>query len=87
MRKEGFVMEEAIKEYSGEQVKRQLSSRLRELRIKREMSQKDVAEQLHMSRSTYTYYEAGRTLPDLVLLLKLAKLYRLPLNELLRGLD
>ena len=36
-------MEEAIKEYDGEQVKRLISSRLRELRIKREMSQKEVA--------------------------------------------
>ena len=80
-------MEEAIKEYDGEQVKRLISSRLRELRIKREMSQKEVDERLHMCRSTYTYYEAGKTLPDITMLLKLSGLYRMPLCELLQGLD
>ena len=37
---------------------------LRKLRLKAGYSQKNVADLLNVSRSTYTYYETGKTSPD-----------------------
>lgn len=63
-----------------------LGSNLRFLRNCFELSQAEVADFLNISRSTYTYYELGRTQPSLETLCKIAMLYRISLNDLL-GVD
>ncbi|MCS0823170.1 helix-turn-helix domain-containing protein [Cytobacillus firmus] len=52
-----------------------LAERLRELRKKNKMTQKDVANFLGISESGYGYYEQGRNEPSLETLRKLASKY------------
>lgn len=49
-----------------------LRQRLIGLRQKEGLLQRDVADQLHIDRSTYSYYERGKTNPPLDILIKLA---------------
>ncbi len=55
-----------------------LQKMLRNVRLSCGFSQRQVAEVLHMSRSTYTYYECGKTSPDVGTLRALATLYDVP---------
>lgn len=59
--------------------------RLRNLREYYGYNQADVAQILHISRSTYTYYESGKMQPKINTLIKLAVLYNISLNYLLCG--
>ena len=63
-----------------------LRNRLIGLRQKEGLLQRDVADTLHIVRSTYTYYERGKTNPPLDILIKLAKLYGVSADYLL-GLE
>lgn len=56
----------------------QLSKYLKECRLEHEMSQRQVAELLRIDRSTYSYYEAGRYIPPIPILLRLSKLFNVP---------
>ena len=48
------------------------------------LSQRQVAGELGLSRSAYTYYETGKTTPSAVDLFTLAQLYRVPVEEFFR---
>ena len=61
-----------------------LSEALKMLRKRFEMTQKEVADALRIDRSTYTYYEIGRTKPDFSALCKLARLYKVSLDDIAR---
>lgn len=56
---------------------------LRFFRKQNELTQKQVAEALHIDRSTYAYYERGTTEPSLITVGKLAKVFNVPVSELL----
>ena len=58
-----------------------LAARLRELRLQVGYSQKNVADLLNVNRSTYTYYETGKTTPDPMTLNRIAKIFVVPLAE------
>ena len=60
-----------------------INERLRELRIKSGYTQSQIAKILNIDRSTYSYYEIGKTMPDLSALVTLAKIFNISLNELL----
>ena len=60
-----------------------LNEKLREFRELCECSQQQVADCLNVDRSTYSYYESGRTEPSVDNLKKLARLFRVSMNELL----
>ena len=62
-----------------------LSERLRYLRTLHGFTQRQVADVLNIERSTYTYYETGKTHPDIQALIKLAKLYRITTDYLIMG--
>lgn len=62
-----------------------LKERLRYLRNLHGFTQKQVAEALNIERSTYTYYETGKTHPDLNAIVKIAKIYSVTLDYLLVG--
>jgi transcriptional regulator with XRE-family HTH domain len=62
-----------------------LGKNLSHLRKKRGMSQKQVADFLNVHRTTYTYYEIGKTVPSLRTLMQLANLFEVDLDELLRA--
>ena len=63
--------------------KLQLMKKLRELRVKSGYTQQQVSEILNCTRSTYTYYEIGKSSPDLPTLVKLAKIFNVSVSELL----
>lgn len=60
-----------------------INERLRELRVKCGYTQNQVAKLLNIDRSTYAYYETGKTRPDVFSLLLLSKIFNIPINELL----
>lgn len=53
--------------------KKAIGDRLREVRTKFGFTQDQVANALHIDRSTYTYYELGKTSPDVPTLMMLAQ--------------
>ena len=56
--------------------------RLRKLRKGHGLTQQQVAEYLHLDRSTYAYYESGRTKISIDMLLRLADLFRVTISDL-----
>lgn len=60
-----------------------LSDSLRAIRTMRGMTQQQVAEKLGVDRSTYTYYETGKTNVDVKTLLKLADIFHASYMDLL----
>ena len=59
------------------------AARLRVARHYRELSQKVVAAHLHLDRSTYAYYETGKSLPNLRTLRDLCTYMKVPVDFLL----
>lgn len=55
-----------------------LRNMLKKIRLLCGYSHADVAKALGISRPTYTYYELGRTAPDMVTLVALARIYGVP---------
>ncbi|OCN02523.1 helix-turn-helix transcriptional regulator [Caproicibacter fermentans] len=64
-------------------MKIRINERLRELRIKSGYTQNQIAKILNIDRSTYSYYEIGKTMPDVSALMILAKVFNISINELL----
>ena len=64
-------------------MKLRINERLRELRVKSGYTQSQIAKILNIDRSTYSYYEIGKTMPDISVLITLAKVFNIPINELL----
>lgn len=56
---------------------------IKQLRIANEYTQKQIAEILNIDRSTYAYYESGKTKPDIAQLAKLARLYNVSVDSLI----
>jgi len=52
-----------------------------------ELSQQQVANTLNVDRSTYTYYETGKTTPSASTLLKLAKVFNVPCSIFLESIN
>lgn len=61
--------------------------RLRELRERRKLTQKDVAEQLHISQQSYGFYENGTRDPNPEMLSSLADFYNVTTDYLLERSD
>jgi len=57
-------------------------SLLRKLRRENGLTQQQVADYLHLDRSTYAYYESGRTKVNIDILIRLAKLFQVSLAQL-----
>jgi len=55
---------------------------LKRLRLYCGLTQKQIADLLNIDRSTYTYYETGKTVPDVETLKKLSRLYYITLDTL-----
>jgi putative transcriptional regulator len=58
-----------------------MKNRLRELRTAKEWSQSDLAEKVGVSRQTVNAIETERYDPSLPLAFKLARLFKLPVEE------
>lgn len=61
----------------------ELGARLKESRLNKGYSQKDVAELLHISRQAISKWENGNSYPDLDNLIKLSQHYEVTIEELL----
>ena len=59
-----------------------MNNQLRELRAAREWSQNDLAERLRVSRQTVNAIETGKYDPSLPLAFKIARLFKLPIEEI-----
>ena len=64
-----------------------LKDRLRELRKNRNISQREAAGALHLSREAYTMYESGQRLPGCDVLVALADYYGVNVDYLLGRCD
>lgn len=64
-------------------MKIRINERLRELRIKSGYTQNQIARILNIDRSTYSYYEIGKTMPDVSSFVILAKVFNISISELL----
>ena len=60
-----------------------LGMRLRKFRKENGYSQSHIANVLGIERSTYTYYETGKTVPVIFDLMRLADLYDISMDSLL----
>ena len=60
-----------------------INERLRELRVKSGYTQVQIAKILNIDRSTYSYYEIGKTTPDISVLITLSKVFNIPINDML----
>ena len=65
-----------------------LSRNLKNFRMKKRVSQNEVAEYLGIDRTTYTYWETGKTPIPLIQLVNLCKYYGLSdISDLLKGVN
>lgn len=59
-----------------------MKNRLREMRTAKEWSQSDLAEKLEVSRQTVNAIETGRYDPSLPLAFKLARLFKVAIEDI-----
>ena len=62
--------------------KNRLSLKLLELRQENNLTQKQLCEELNISRANYSYFENGHRIPDIYTLLLISKYYHISLDEL-----
>uniref|UniRef100_UPI00359C7325 helix-turn-helix transcriptional regulator n=1 Tax=Faecalicatena contorta TaxID=39482 RepID=UPI00359C7325 len=62
----------------------QLVENLGRYRKARKMTQKELGRVLNISRQAYSNYETGKRTPDLDLLLKIAQIYNITLDDLIK---
>jgi transcriptional regulator with XRE-family HTH domain len=62
-----------------------LSQTLKKLRENSGYTQQQVANALSIERSTYTYYETGKTTPDINTIIKLSKIFNISYTEMLEN--
>ena len=62
-----------------------IAQRLKDARIKNNLTQEQVAEKILVSRVTLSHWENGKSLPDIVSLIALSDLFNLSLDELIKG--
>ena len=64
-------------------MKKKLDYQLRTIRKASHLTQQQVADKLEMDRSTYAYYETGKTTPSIFTLMKLSQLFQVPIDYIL----
>ncbi|KOS29275.1 XRE family transcriptional regulator [Bacillus anthracis] len=62
-----------------------LSERLKEERQKRNWSQSDLAEKIHVSRQSVSKWETGKNYPSIEIIIHLSDLFGITIDELLRS--
>lgn len=55
------------------------------IRQQHQLTQEDLAEQLHVSRPAVSAWEVGRNYPDIDSLVKMSDLFDITLDQLIRG--
>ena len=63
----------------------ELNEALKQLRIQAGLTQKQVADMLSLDRSSYSYYETGKSLPTVTSLKRLSTLYGVSMDTMMGG--
>ena len=63
----------------------EIGEKLKNSRINAGMTQEQIAEKINVSRQTISNWEAGKSLPDVINLIKISDLYQISLDDLLKG--
>ena len=63
----------------------EIGQKLKEARIRAGLTQENVAEKIHVSRQTVSNWENEKSYPDIAVVIELAGLYSLSLDDLLKG--
>lgn len=63
----------------------EIADKIKNARIKKAYTQEQVAEKLLVSRQTISNWENGKSLPDIISIIKISELYELSLDELIKG--
>ena len=64
-----------------------IGDKLKNARLKKSMTQEEVAEKLFVSRQSISNWENNKTYPDIGNVIALSDLYQISLDELLKGRD
>ena len=67
--------------------KKELSNILKTYRKEAKLTQQQVADALNINRTTYTYYETGKTEPSIETLHKLVQMFNITYEDLLPSVD
>ncbi|NKE04047.1 MULTISPECIES: helix-turn-helix transcriptional regulator [Mesobacillus] len=59
-----------------------LTNRVKELRAKHRFTQNDLAERVDVTRQTIVALEKGSYIPSLLLAMKIARVFQLPIEEI-----
>ena len=62
-----------------------IADKIRSARIKKEYTQEQAAENLLVSRQTISNWENGKSLPDVISIIRMSELYEVSLDKLLKG--
>lgn len=65
----------------------QLGNRIRVFRAEHRLSQADLADAIGVSRKTISTIEVGRFVPSTIIALKIARYFRVPLEDIFFLLD
>lgn len=60
-----------------------IATRLRSLRVNAGYTQQNMADALNINRSTYTYYETGKTTPDIGTIQRLSRILNVEIEDFL----
>lgn len=63
----------------------EIEKKLKDARANAGLTQEQVAEKIMVSRQTISNWENGKSLPDIISIMKLSDLYQISLDELLKG--
>ena len=63
----------------------EIEKRLKQAREAEGLTQEQVAEAVMVSRQTISNWENGKSLPDIISVMKLSELYKISVDELLKG--
>ena len=81
-----YVMGEKGKKENIESIQ-SLGQRIKEYRIKNNMTQEFVAQSLHVSRQAVSKWETGQSVPSTSNIISLSKLFQIPASELLENIE
>lgn len=62
-----------------------IADKIKAARTRKEYTQEQVAESLSISRQTLSNWENGKSLPDIISIIKMSELYDISLDELMKG--
>lgn len=62
-----------------------IGEKLKNFRLSLGMTQEQIAEKINVSRQTISNWENGKSLPDVISLIKISDLYQISLDDLLKG--